>query len=126
MLKIRKGRISKKITGTTLVKYLFSLYRDSTSDSIDPHVIQEARSAISNVFVRKWSASVKARPRSLANRAVVLDLLHFLWAYDEDPFYTSRTRIQLSLAIMLLFYLGDRPGEIVESSKHRGSNEGLH
>ena len=35
-------------------------------------------------------------------------------------------RVQVALSILIMHFVGLRPGEFVESSAHRGSNEGLH
>lgn len=61
----------------------------------------------------------------MATCAVVEDVLHFLWACDEHSFKHRRERLQLAFCIIIFGSLGIRPGEIVESNTHRGSNEGL-
>lgn len=68
---------------------------------------------------------MKCRPKPLANKPVVADLLHFLWACDEKEFSHSRVRLQISLAMLWMLFLGLRPSEFVESSAHRKSNEGV-
>lgn len=68
---------------------------------------------------------MKVREKPLANKPVVADLLHFLWACDEREFSHPRVRLQISLSMLLMLFLGLRPGEFVESSAHRKSNEGI-
>ena len=54
------------------------------------------------------------------------DVLYFMWALDEFEFNHPRVRPQIALSLLLMLYIGLRPGEFVESNAHRGSNEGLH
>ncbi|PPJ60936.1 hypothetical protein CBER1_08602 [Cercospora berteroae] len=127
LLHTKKGRIDAKLAVTTLKRHLTMftvLYTATTGRRIDEKVCKQIKKAIRWLLVEK-GASLKSKPRSLANRPVVLDLLHFLWARDEYHFRHPRQRLQLSLQVMLMFYLGGRPGEFVESSAYSGSNEGL-
>ena len=55
----------------------------------------------------------------------MLDVLYFLWACDTQDLGHNRNRLQLSLSILLMIFLGVRPGEFVESSNYIKSNEGL-
>jgi len=86
---------------------------------------KEMKQYINRGLVTKHGASTKGRPKPLANIQVVKDVLYFLWACDEYVFKHSRVRVQLSFAILVMAYQGLRPGEFVESSAYRGSNEGL-
>ncbi|TKA23571.1 hypothetical protein B0A54_17771 [Friedmanniomyces endolithicus] len=69
--------------------------------------------------------STKPRPKALADGPVVQDILRYLWVHDEFDYQHPRMRVQLTLAVYVLHYLGLRPGELVESSAHTGSNQGL-
>lgn len=61
----------------------------------------------------------------MATWAVVEDLLYYLWACDEHVFKHPRMRLQLAWSIILSAYAGLRPGEFIESSRYRGTNQGL-
>ncbi|KAF1352467.1 hypothetical protein BDV97DRAFT_282815, partial [Delphinella strobiligena] len=76
-------------------------------------------------LANEFGASTKGRPKPLANMDVVQDLLHFLWACDEYTFRHPRVRVQLSFSLLILAYLGLRPGEFAVSSMNRDTNEGL-
>lgn len=69
--------------------------------------------------------STAERAKPLADAGVVEDLLKFLWLRDEYQYPQHRMRIQVCLSIILLWYLGLRTGEMVESKEHVGDNEGL-
>ena len=69
--------------------------------------------------------SLKARPKPLANQPVVVDSLYFLWARDEREYDHPRLRLQLSLSLLFMLYMGIRQGEFVESNHYKGSNEGV-
>ena len=47
----------------------------------------------------------------------------FLWCCDEYTYTHPRIMIQLTFYILVSSYWGLRPGEIVETSIHRGSTE---
>jgi hypothetical protein len=70
--------------------------------------------------------STKRREKPLADLLVIRDLIDFLWRLDEYDFIHPRNKLQLVCGLQLLFLLGLRPGEFVESSAHRGSNQGLY
>ncbi|KAH7047635.1 hypothetical protein B0J12DRAFT_756324, partial [Macrophomina phaseolina] len=70
-------------------------------------------------------ATTKGAPKPMATWAVVEDLLYYLWACDEHVFKHPRMRLQLAWSIILSAYAGLRPGEFIESSRYRGTNQGL-
>lgn len=80
---------------------------------------------IERELVHNYDANTKCREKPLADIEVTKDLLYFLWACDEYCFKHPRVRVQLAFAILILVFTGLRPGEFVESSAWRGSNEGL-
>jgi hypothetical protein len=55
----------------------------------------------------------------------VVDVRYFLWACDTKDLGHGRNRLQLSLAVLIMIYLGLRPRELVESSNYKKSNEGI-
>lgn len=73
----------------------------------------------------RGTVSTKSRPKALALWVDSEEILTFLWCCDEYTFKHPRIMIQLSFFILVASYWGLRPGEIVESSSHRGSNEGI-
>ncbi|KAK6428402.1 hypothetical protein LTR95_015454 [Oleoguttula sp. CCFEE 5521] len=86
-------------------------------------------------FVRQYLKSTilpaekltyKSREKSIAAGRAVGDILFFLWELDEHVFRHPRVRLQLSTLILLMRFMGSRPGELVESAAHSGLNEGLH
>lgn len=81
---------------------------------------------ISTTVKPQEGLSTKARAKVIADRPVVMDIIRFLWTRDEYNYHHPRMRVQIALAILLMHYTGLRPGEYVESSSHRGTNEGLH
>jgi hypothetical protein len=52
-------------------------------------------------------------------------MITYLWRYDEYVWLHPRQMLQIHFYLVLVGYWGVRPGEIVESSSHRGKNEGL-
>jgi hypothetical protein len=80
-------------------------------------------------YIRSLAAagalSVEARAKPLALFVDSEAIITFLWCYDEYSYTHPRIRIQLTFYILVVSYWGLRPGEIVESSVHRGSNEGF-
>ncbi len=69
--------------------------------------------------------STKARVKHLADRLVVRDLLTYLWTLDEYEYQHPRMRVQVGFSLLMMHYMGLRPGEFTESTAHVGSNEGL-
>jgi hypothetical protein len=69
--------------------------------------------------------STAARSKPVASLPVAEDLILFLWACDEYQELHPRARLQLPFAILLMFSLGTRPGEFIESDAWRNTNEGL-
>jgi len=69
--------------------------------------------------------STKEKPKALADGPVVIDILRYLWIHDEYEYPHPRMRLQLAFSILVMHFVGLRPGELVESTAHQGSNEGL-
>ena len=139
------GYFERKVTVQTMMTH-WTYFRTMTKDIEGTgysaaqvrQVNQVSESSCSNALLPvdrfKWiksglkhheKLSTKARPKSLADHGVARDILHFLWACDEHEMAHPRMRLQMSFAILLLFYTGARPGEIIESTQHKKSNEGL-
>ncbi|KAI7489735.1 hypothetical protein KC357_g2124 [Hortaea werneckii] len=124
----KKGRLGPKISVRTLQKYWVELQLEikrQSGHTYAEHEIRDMENVVNNSIRQKECLSTKSRPKSLADGPVVRDVLHYLWALDEYEYSHPRMRIQTSLAILVLYYLGLRPGELVESSAHNGSNEGI-
>ncbi|KAF2680670.1 hypothetical protein K458DRAFT_256458, partial [Lentithecium fluviatile CBS 122367] len=71
-------------------------------------------------------ASTKKRSKPVAFYKDAEDTLSYLWRCDEYQYQHPRIRIQITWSILLEAFYGLRPGEMIESSTHRGSNEGIH
>ncbi|KAI6914838.1 hypothetical protein KC318_g431 [Hortaea werneckii] len=124
----KKGRLEEKLCVRTLHKYWVELQLEikrQSGHSYTPRQITDMENVIKGDIREKEGLSTKSRPKSLADGPVVRDVLHYLWALDEYEYCHPRMRIQLSFAILLLFYIGLRPGELVESSAHNSTNEGI-
>lgn len=52
--------------------------------------------------------------------------MFYLWNCSEKQYLNPRAMVQFSFYLDIIAYWGLRPGEVVESSSHRGSNEGIH
>ncbi len=61
----------------------------------------------------------------MADHWVLRDMLHYLFVCDEHEFPDDRIRVQLAFTWLIQAYSGCRPGSIVESTQHRGTNDGL-
>jgi len=69
-------------------------------------------------------ASEQSRPKPVAGIAVVEEMVTFMWRYDEYRYAHPRLQIQIGLFLIMLGDYGLRPGEVIESTSHRFSNEG--
>lgn len=76
-------------------------------------------------YVRKGLVSTKTRTKEVALWADSEEIVTFLWCCDEYVYIHPRIPIQLTWYTIVCSIWGLRPGEISESSAHRGSNEGL-
>ncbi|KAM0719003.1 hypothetical protein Q7P37_004908 [Cladosporium fusiforme] len=81
---------------------------------------------IAHSLSREEGLSSLTKCKDLADRPVVENILRFLWEFDEHRYDQSRVRVQLAFGILLILYMGLRPGEFTESRAHKNSNEGLH
>lgn len=66
-------------------------------------------------------------PKHILGYDGVLGALSYRWTIDTEKYRFERDRIQLALFILLLAYIGQRPGALVESDSSglRKSNEAL-
>jgi hypothetical protein len=73
---------------------------------------------------RTEQLSTRSYKKPIAPLAVTRDLVRFLLVCDE---YESHSRIvvQLVFSLLLLTFMGSRPGEVIESKAWKDSNEGL-
>ncbi|KAK3672642.1 hypothetical protein LTR78_007454 [Recurvomyces mirabilis] len=123
-----RGRLDTKIVVRTVEKYWTELKRIIWRQTSHNYTQDEVRDMENYIRVRLRNAeslTTKARPKPLADGPVVRDVLRYLWVNDEYEYEHPRVRLQLTLAVFILHYIGLRPGELVESSCHAGSNEGL-
>jgi hypothetical protein len=124
--KKKTGYLAAGISTSTLNKYLTcigSIVRERHNDYLGRDMKVRLNKFIREICVEK-GASTKARPRPVATADVVLDLVHFLWALDIKEMH-PRMRLQLSCLLLIFLFQGIRPGAIVESSSHPGTNEGV-
>ncbi|KAK6399538.1 hypothetical protein LTR95_019419, partial [Oleoguttula sp. CCFEE 5521] len=92
------------------------------------HSYEKAVSSSIQRYVRKDLApylSKLHRSKSVADHMATRDILQYLWVHDEHPFKHPRTRLNIACATLLVHYNGTRPGELVESTLHQLSGEGL-
>ncbi|KAF2872039.1 hypothetical protein BDV95DRAFT_493419 [Massariosphaeria phaeospora] len=125
--KTAQSKLGKHIAMTTLLKELEQLQRVVrlvTGHSYDPKVKIELKSHVQRL-VKSGNVSTKAKEKSLALSRDSEEILNFLWRYDEYTFAHPRIMIQLTFWLLISSIWGLRPGEVVESSCHRLSNEGL-
>lgn len=50
-------------------------------------------------------------------------VLEYLWCRDTYLYQDERYRVQLSFLLQVLLFSGCRPGAVIESNCHSGSNE---
>lgn len=74
---------------------------------------------------RTENLSTRAYKKPIAPLAVTQDLVRFLLACDEYESPHSRIVVQLIFSLLLLTFMGSRPGEVIESVGWKDSNEGL-
>jgi hypothetical protein len=122
----KKGQLEDKLCIASLWKYIQTiagLIRHRRNKQLDPSTKKNLKAYIYEDCVAE-GASKKARPRPVATTPVVLDLVKFLWTRDIGAMH-PRMRLQLSCLLLILLFQGIRPGSIVESSAHKGVNEGV-
>jgi hypothetical protein len=123
-----RGIIDERITDTTLSNRLACLKR--AINLYTKHVYSRADNdrfthLIEQQLPQTERLSTKSYDKPLAPLRVSKDVLRFLWACDEYRFAHPRARIQLAFSIVILTLTGTRPGEFVESSGWKDTNEGL-
>ncbi|KAH7551112.1 hypothetical protein BM1_09986 [Bipolaris maydis] len=122
------GLIDEKINDTTIANRLRCLKR--AIRLFTNHIYSKADNslfaqAVENELPRTESLSTKAYDKPLAPLNVSKDVIRFLWVCDEYQFQHPRARLQLAFSILMLTLMGMRPGEFIESSNWKDSNEGL-
>ncbi|KAJ5055093.1 hypothetical protein J3E72DRAFT_178899, partial [Bipolaris maydis] len=122
------GLIDEKINDTTIANRLRCLKR--AIRLFTNHVYSKADNslfaqAVENELPRTEGLSTKAYDKPLAPLNVSKDVIRFLWVCDEYQFQHPRVRLQLAFSILMLTLMGMRPGEFIESSNWKESNEGL-
>jgi hypothetical protein len=85
---------------------------------------KELENYITKELVHKEKLGTRAYIKPVAPLLVAEDLIQFMWVCDEYQFAHPRARLQLAFSIVLMTYLGGRPGEIIESAAWKHSNEG--
>ncbi|KAF2729022.1 hypothetical protein EJ04DRAFT_448155, partial [Polyplosphaeria fusca] len=70
-------------------------------------------------------ASTRKRSKPVALYADIADMIYFMLCCDEYVWVHPREMVQTMWIPELMGYWGLRLGEIVESSNHRGSNQGI-
>ncbi|CAN9286059.1 unnamed protein product [Alternaria alternata] len=124
----RTGQLDENITDTTLRNRLSSLKRAIklyTGYQYNSAQNKELENYITKELVHKEKIGTGAYIKPVAPLLVAEDLIQFMWVCDEYQFAHPRARLQLAFSIVLMTYLGSRPGEIIESAAWKHSNEGL-
>ncbi|WPH01245.1 Hypothetical protein R9X50_00408200 [Acrodontium crateriforme] len=125
----KRGAFGEKISLRTAQKYWtefrLEVFRQS-GDRYSRKQIMDMDNYILVTLRGREMLTTHARPKLLADGPVVRDVLHYFWVCDEYTYEHPRTRAQITFAIVVMHYLGLRPGEIVESTAHRRTNEGIH
>lgn len=70
-------------------------------------------------------ASTEMRKKTAAFYTDTEAMIYYDWRCNEVPYAHPRIGIQVTVIELILTYWGVRVGEGVESSAHRGSNEGI-
>lgn len=120
--------INEKINDTTIKNRLRCLERAIrlfTNHGYSRADNSQFTQLIKNDLLRTEGLSTKAYDKPLAPVNVSEDLIRFLWACDEYQFQHPRARLQLAFSIVMMTLMGMRPGEFIESSNWKDSNEGL-
>lgn len=122
------GLIDEKINDTTIANRLrclkrairlFTNYVYSKADN------SKFAQLIEKQLPQSEGLSTKAYDKPLAPLHVSKDIVRFLWACDEYRFQHPRARLQLAFSMVILTLMGTRPGEFIESSNWKDTNEGL-
>jgi hypothetical protein len=71
-------------------------------------------------------ASTAQRQKSVAYGLDSDEIQFYVWNCSERVYTHPRAMVQFSFWLDVITTWGIRPGEIVESSSHRGTNEGIH
>ncbi|KAF2726777.1 hypothetical protein EJ04DRAFT_480035 [Polyplosphaeria fusca] len=125
---VSEGRLDTKINDVTLCNRLSSLKR-AIKLYKDGYRYSSNQNTEFSVFIKdlakKGLVSTKGVPKPIAPLEVVVDLIKYLWVCDEYQFLHPRIRIQLHWVLLLFCFTGLRPGECVESSNWKGTNEGI-
>ncbi|PVH90190.1 hypothetical protein DM02DRAFT_578226, partial [Periconia macrospinosa] len=121
-----QARITEKISIHSLQKEFQQFRRTvnlANNHSYTTKEVLEIKQYIKDLH--KQGASVKKRQKSIAFFADTEAIISYSWRCDEHVHNHPRMMIQETWNILLCSYWGLRPGDTVESSTYRGSNEGL-
>jgi hypothetical protein len=124
----RAGQLGENITDTTVRNCLSSLKRATklyTNYKSNSMQNIEIENYITKERVHKGLIRTGAYVKPVAPLLVAKDLIQFAWACDEYQFAHPDARLQLAFSIILMTYLGNRPGKIIKSDAWKHSNEGL-
>ncbi|OCL09615.1 hypothetical protein AOQ84DRAFT_290901, partial [Glonium stellatum] len=127
LARTRPGKLGSKPNTHTLNKLLDQIRRAvrATSDHCySKNEVQSLRKFINNLPAKE-GISTKSRTKTVAFFPVVEELIYFMWACDEYDWKHPRCMQQTSFILIMMGSYGLRPGEILESCIHRGSNQGL-
>jgi len=67
--------------------------------------------------------SCEKKPKPIFDFVDLQILLQYLWCRDTHVYPNERYRVQTALILLLSSYAGLRPGSVMESVCHRGTNE---
>ncbi|KAF4556065.1 Hypothetical protein D9617_1g079400 [Elsinoe fawcettii] len=131
LVRTRKGRVGKRPNLRTMKgnwHMIRTLIRKRSNCDISKLSIDIGH------FIRQLptleNASTKAKEKPLASPEVVIDVIDFLWRFDEYAFKTEapRWRLQISFALLLMLFFGLRPGEFTDNrsdNKRKDENDTL-
>ncbi|ORY12460.1 hypothetical protein BCR34DRAFT_482612 [Clohesyomyces aquaticus] len=125
----RKGqaRLDQKMTIYSIRKEFHQWQRAVRYDTCYSYSASDVRAIITFIedLPSLEGASTKKRTKSVAHYSDIEDILYYLWCCDDYVWRHPRQMVQISFYLLVVAYYGLRPGEIVESSSHRNSNEGV-
>ncbi|KAG8625277.1 hypothetical protein KVT40_007028 [Elsinoe batatas] len=126
-LQNRKGRLDKMINLNTMVKIWAATQRlivENCGLYYEKADLKKISEWILRVLPRRKAISTKLIKKPVAGPETVLDLINFLWKYDEFEMH-PRSRLQTSFLLLVLLFHGLRPSEFLEVPIYAQSNEGL-
>ncbi|KIJ64891.1 hypothetical protein HYDPIDRAFT_167667 [Hydnomerulius pinastri MD-312] len=124
---VSEGKFTDRITIKTLVNNVaifLSAYKRLTAQSISKDDSQALFNYAKGECATTYGLTTHVRGKPIADGVDVRFLQKELWS-EKDPIVSTRMRIQVSAFIGLSAATASRPGNIVESSCWKGSNEAL-